>query len=258
MYEVTKKFVEIVHLRWAISIGLYDGFEPAYKPYELDGLDLTNEEGICFAVSRLKEKEAEFLDETERLAEQTTLHKSLDEIGWIFDDDPSSRVLQNAKSISGNPSSISVMDEGSVLFNGWDGWQEFWKVQVLDTEGAEIALHNGKVTARKVFRGFIYRSALCAPGKRYQAVVPFQGKVGPSSNVYIRLDFSTEDFCEITGSKWDRIPPGTYHKPFMLGPSIIAPEQAAYMRLYIRLCAQEEEDWLEIGKPCLIEVSDES
>lgn len=254
LFEMTERFVKIVHLRWAISIGGYGEFEPAYRPYDLGKLDLGSAEGVRSVIARLNAKEAEFRAEAERLMEKTYLHGWLGRIDWVFKDDPGSRALERVggfENISAHNTNGS--SHWRVLFKGWDGWRTIWRVSMVDTEDAVIEQEGGFIEARNVFRGFVHRSTRAKENNYYRAIVPITGQVGPSSFIYARLDFYDENLKSLGSSQWDRLPPGNYRSPFEIGPVMESPKGTAYVRLYLRFFYQEKGDWLRVGEPALME-----
>lgn len=246
LFDLTKTFVELVQLRWAISTNGVEGFTPAYRPYTIEGIDLSNREGRLGAIGQLQEVEETLREGIEQAVQKSPLHKRLERMKWMYSDSPASRILGEYRDKS----------NGRTLLSGWDEYDTRWKTKHLDTENVSIKLLDGMLRAENVFRGYTYRLAYASEGNVYRAEVPFEGVVGPSSMVYVKLDFYNESLELISSSKWDRLAPGEYREPIIVGPEESAPEGSKYVRLYIRFFQQEMGDWVNIGEPELIEFSD--
>ena len=244
MFEVTKAFAELVRLRWAVSTASAVGYSHEGKAHAITLEDLSTAAGLRSAVARMYKLETNLKSTMERLGRSNELHRELRRTDWVFEDDPGGRALAIADGTSG---------QGRALFSGWEGWGDIWRINLLDTENARIEMADGALRAENVFRGFVHRSAAAAPGRRYQALVPIRGKIGPSSFIYSRLDFYDSNFQPLGSSKWDRLPPGFYSENFTTGPVMVAPDRTAYVRLYIRFFQQEAGDWVEIDRPRLLE-----
>jgi hypothetical protein len=243
LFELTKTFVELVQLRWAISLHEYDGFTPAFRPFVLKGIDMSLANGMGKSLNRLEQLEEQLREGIEQAVAKSPLHKRLERMDWMYSDSPASRIrgLNREKA------------DGITLIRGWSDYGTRWKTKHIDSEGVSIKLNEDILRAENVFRGYTYRLAYAEEGKTYRAEVPVKGKVGPSSMVYVKLDFYNEALELIGSSRWDRLAPGTYEKPFTIGPEIIAPEESKYVRLYIRFFQQEPGDWLDVHEPILYE-----
>jgi len=132
----------------------------------------------------------------------------------------------------------------SAIAPDWSTWDTRWRRHVLDTEGATLVLEGDVVRAEGIRRGQLFRTMRIEEGTVYQAKVNFRGRIGPSSNVFVRMDWYDEAGKQLSRSAIDRLPPGTYEEAITIGPVEKAPEGAAFARLFIRFYEMELGDVL--------------
>jgi hypothetical protein len=247
LFHLTEVFIEYVHLKWAISRGEHGVVvrsDRSSPPFEWPGMDFVSAEGVDQAIEKLDALESRFRELRTELINASPLNHRLRTTGWALAGEPAVVKVKSIKDEGGSGDAGSQQLEASAITPDWSLWDSRWRRYTLDTEGATMTLEDGVVRVENVRRGQLFTAVRAEPGTLYQAKVKFRGQIGPSSNVFVRLDWYDEDMKQIKSTAIDRLPPGMYEEFITIGPVAKAPEGTMAVRLFIRFYEMELGDVL--------------